>query len=199
MRRKNSITTRRLWEKTFGKIPKDSDGRSYELHHLDGNHKNNNMNNLICISIKEHYDIHLGQGDWAACLLIAQRMNRSPKELGELSRKAQLKRIKEGTHHFLSSQYQRNINLMRSAKGTNPFQSRELRDRVNKKRIEDGTHNFLSEYVYTLISPEGKKHIIESGFTKFCKDNKLATGHLSNVASGLKSTHKGWKATRELK
>jgi len=49
---------RTIYEQYFGKIPKDSQGRSYEIHHLDGNHENNDISNLRCVSIQEHYDIH---------------------------------------------------------------------------------------------------------------------------------------------
>jgi hypothetical protein len=66
---------RKIWENIFGEIPKDKDGRSFEIHHKDGNRNNNSKDNLMCISIKEHYDIHYQQGDFGACVLIAKRMD----------------------------------------------------------------------------------------------------------------------------
>ena len=66
---------RKLYESVHGKIPKDDLGRSYEIHHIDGNHKNNSIENLICISIEEHYNIHFFQGDYNASNLVAKRMN----------------------------------------------------------------------------------------------------------------------------
>lgn len=68
---------RTLWEKHYGEIPKDSDGRSYEIHHKNGNHKDNRIENLECVTIKEHYDIHYNNGDYGACVMIAKRMNLS--------------------------------------------------------------------------------------------------------------------------
>lgn len=65
---------RKIWEKTYGLIPKDIDGRSYEIHHIDGNHKNNSIENLKCLTIKEHYDEHYKNGDYGACVMIAKRM-----------------------------------------------------------------------------------------------------------------------------
>ena len=62
---------RKLWIEQHGEIPKDEFGRSYEIHHKDGNHFNNSIDNLVCISIKEHYDIHYAQGDYGACVMIA--------------------------------------------------------------------------------------------------------------------------------
>jgi hypothetical protein len=66
---------RTIWENYYGEIPKDENGRSYEIHHIDGNNENNDINNLMCVSIKEHYDIHYKQGDWNACALISHRSN----------------------------------------------------------------------------------------------------------------------------
>jgi hypothetical protein len=41
------------WEKVNGKIPK-----GYELHHIDLNKLNNNVNNLLLVTPKEHAEIH---------------------------------------------------------------------------------------------------------------------------------------------
>jgi hypothetical protein len=65
---------RKLWIEHYGAIPKDIDGRTHEIHHKDGNHSNNSLDNLICVTIKEHYDIHYAQGDYGACVLIARRL-----------------------------------------------------------------------------------------------------------------------------
>jgi hypothetical protein len=32
---------RKIYEQNFGPIPKDGDGRSYDVHHIDGNRNNN--------------------------------------------------------------------------------------------------------------------------------------------------------------
>ena len=47
---------RKLYESVFGEIPKDSQNRSYEIHHIDGNHNNNSIENLMCVSIEEHFN-----------------------------------------------------------------------------------------------------------------------------------------------
>lgn len=92
---------RLVWESVNGPIPKDNNNRSYEIHHIDGNHSNNDISNLKLVTIQEHYDLHYAQQDWNACRLIAIRMNLSPKEISRLSSMAASKRIKNGTHHFL--------------------------------------------------------------------------------------------------
>lgn len=75
---------RKIWESVNGSIPKDDEGRSYEIHHIDGNRENNDLSNLMCISIKEHYDIHYTQGDYGACVMIAKRMLMSPEEIANI-------------------------------------------------------------------------------------------------------------------
>lgn len=75
---------RQIWEQHYGPIPLDELGRPYEIHHVDGNRKNNNINNLKCITVEEHYSIHLQQKDYYAAFLIGQRLNRNIDELNEL-------------------------------------------------------------------------------------------------------------------
>lgn len=65
----------RIWIKHYGEIPFDKNGRKFEIHHIDGNHENNNITNLKLVTIDEHFNIHHQQGDWGACTLIAKRMN----------------------------------------------------------------------------------------------------------------------------
>lgn len=79
---------RKIWIDANGPIPKDSDGRTYEIHHKDGNRENNDLDNLMCLSIQEHYDIHLAQKDYKACHAIKLRMKYSPEEISELASKA---------------------------------------------------------------------------------------------------------------
>jgi hypothetical protein len=78
------VNYRKIWEENFGDIPKDADGRSYEIHHKDGNRENNSIDNLLCLSIQEHYDIHYEQGDYGACVMIAKRMLLTPEEISKI-------------------------------------------------------------------------------------------------------------------
>jgi hypothetical protein len=92
---------RKIWEDHNGPIPRDEEGRTFEIHHIDGNRQNNDISNLACLSILDHYNIHYGQEDWGACMRISQRMSVPPELHSELARKHQLKRISDGTHQFL--------------------------------------------------------------------------------------------------
>ena len=79
---------REIWKSAFGPIPKDKEGRSYEIHHIDGNRYNNDLCNLLCIPIEQHFHIHLQQKEYGAAALIYERMNGDPEELKKLGRLA---------------------------------------------------------------------------------------------------------------
>ena len=75
---------RKIWEKANGSIPFNKCGRTYEIHHIDGNHNNNDISNLNCISIEEHYRIHMEMKDWWGAALIAKRMNLPKDHISKL-------------------------------------------------------------------------------------------------------------------
>jgi hypothetical protein len=135
----SSTDYRKIYEAHYGTIPLDDEGRTYEIHHIDGNNSNNDPSNLVAVTIQEHYDIHYSQKDYRACFLIAtQRMNKTPEEISELARKAALKRVEDGTHNWLNGDIQRATNQKRVNDGTHHF----LGGEVQRKRVAAGTHNF---------------------------------------------------------
>lgn len=153
---------RKIYEQHFGLIPQDELGRSYEIHHIDGNRKNNDISNLKCVSIQEHYDIHLSQGDYGACFLIAKRLNMSRDEISDLARKAGQKLIQqgrhnwqgdgtlqrrnanrligEGKHHFIGDT---NPSTKRAQNGTHHWFNTESQKENQLKRVREGTHHLL--------------------------------------------------------
>jgi hypothetical protein len=70
----NTKNYRKIYEYHHGPIPQDEDGRSYDIHHIDGNHSNNEPTNLKALSIQDHYETHKSQGDVKACLIMSARM-----------------------------------------------------------------------------------------------------------------------------
>jgi group I intron endonuclease len=76
-------THRRVWIEHYGEIPVDENGQSYEIHHINKNHQDNNIENLMCLSIRDHFKIHYDQGDMWACQKILSRMAGSKDELFE--------------------------------------------------------------------------------------------------------------------
>jgi hypothetical protein len=82
MKTKNNY--RKIYEQYHITIPRDKNGRKYDIHHIDGNHDNNSPTNLVALTIEEHYDVHYSQEDWYACFLIGTRMKKSTEELSFL-------------------------------------------------------------------------------------------------------------------
>jgi hypothetical protein len=169
---------RNIYKEHFGEIPKDKDGNPMDIHHIDGNHNNNEISNLKLVTIKEHYDIHHAQGDWGACNLIGSRLNLSAEERSLLSSKQAKERVKNGTHHLLkrpdgtsitsdrvkngthhflgSGEITRARNLKRVADGTNPFVSGELQRNLAKKLVAEGKHHFLGGSINQKMISEGR-------------------------------------------
>jgi hypothetical protein len=135
------IIYRKIYEQKFGPIPKEPNGRTYEIHHIDGNSSNNDPINLRAVTIQEHYDIHYSQQDWGACLLISKRLNLSPEEISTIARQNALKQFENGTHPFLDPE----VGIRSVANGTHNFFGGEIQRKSNQRRLENRTHHLLRE------------------------------------------------------
>ena len=122
---------RKIYQDHFGQIPIDNLGRSYEIHHIDGNRNNNSIENLKCVSIDEHYKIHYEQGDYAACLLMSERMKILPKQKSLLSKKINEEQLKNGTHPFTTEKYKKE----------------QILNILTKNNIETENFNDIVEYI----------------------------------------------------
>lgn len=179
-----NLPHRKIYEQYHGIIPKDSNGRTYDIHHIDGNHSNNCIENLKAVSLQEHYDIHYSQGDYGACWLIARKLKMSPNELSELSKKVQLERIKNGTHHFLGSEGAIQRNKKRVKNKTHNFLGK---NNPVHKQILEGTHNlqqsdFHKVHIKKLIE-DGKFHSNKENICPYCgkkgKGNVMFNWHFN--------------------
>lgn len=139
----NTIHYRKIYESHYGPIPKDSNGRKYDIHHKDGNKKNNAPDNLIALTVQEHYDIHYSQGDYGACYLLSRRMKLSPEELSELARKNAAYQIAKGVHNFLGGEIARTGSRRRVAEGTHHFLDSEKARERNLVRIRNNNHHLV--------------------------------------------------------
>jgi hypothetical protein len=77
---------RKIWEEYYGSIPKDHEGRTYEIHHIDGNRNNNDITNLKCVSIREHFNIHQMQEEFGACAMIMKRMDIPTEKISNIQK-----------------------------------------------------------------------------------------------------------------
>lgn len=150
---------RKIYELHFGPIPKDSEGRTFEIHHIDGDHSNNAPENLKAVSIEEHFELHKNQGDYFAALLISARMKINQSEKSELARLNALNQIQNGTsgilasnrqrmhdstHHFLNENFQSKIKTIQKEKLKNGTHHM-LGNSISMKRLQNETHNFLTQ------------------------------------------------------
>ena len=138
-KKKRDTSYHRIWIEHNGPIPKDEQGRSMEIHHIDGDKTNNDISNLQLVTIQEHYEIHLNQKDWGACHMIAVRMNKSPEEISHFARLGQLRLIEQGVHHLCGPDF----NLKRVANGTHHWLDGTKSSETQRKLVESGNHRFV--------------------------------------------------------
>lgn len=132
----HSSKYRRIYEQQYGPIPKDSEGKTYDIHHIDGNHKNNDPSNLVALTIQEHYDIHHKQHDWGACHRMAIRMKFSPDEISDLAKKAVMKQIEDGKNVLVGPENNRRM----LEEGTHPLLGGEASRKGIQSQLKNGTH-----------------------------------------------------------
>lgn len=172
--RSQSRVYRKIYEQHHGPIPQDDQGRTYDIHHIDGDPSNNDISNLLAVSIQDHLQIHLNQGDWAAAMRLMSRLGMSKEEKSKIAKLSAKKRIANGTHPFIGERnpvYKMLANgthpfvggehaRQRVKNGANPFQGGEHVKKANKRRIKDGTHNFLGGDLQRKRVEEGTHHLL---------------------------------------
>ena len=140
----NTKNYRKIYENHIGIIPREANGRTYEIHHIDGNHSNNSPSNLIAVTLQEHYDIHYSQNDYDACRLMKlQRMDYTPEEISKLASEGAAQRVKDGTHHWLNGKIQSQAQQKMVEHGVHNFQTKKDGTNIQTKRVKNGTHHFL--------------------------------------------------------
>lgn len=167
------MSYRKIWEEKFGKIPK-----GMEIHHIDGNRKNNKIENLMCVSIEEHYRIHLEQGDYLACKIMAERMKLSEDERITIHKLAMKKRDQNGEKNPMygkkhteetkrkigSKSVNRNWHRPNNYNGKNNPRAKPVIVDYNNKSIKyDCLKDFYSEYpilAYSTMKAIAQKNLI---------------------------------------
>jgi len=119
---------------------------SFEIHHIDGNWKNNDPSNLIALSILDHYNIHYQQEDYRACTLIGKKMGISSEQISILASLSAKKQVEKGIHNFLGGKIQSESNRRRVEAGTHHLLGGNQQRMVTQRRLRDGTHHFLTNH-----------------------------------------------------
>lgn len=125
-----------------------------DIHHIDGNHENNVIENLQAVTLQEHYDIHKQQNDHYACFMIAQRMKIKPKDWKQMAvengRKSALKNRDQGIG--LTAWIKNNPELAQQIRSQNGKQSGKM-----AKEQKLGIHALSLEEKKLIASMGGKK------------------------------------------
>lgn len=83
-KKRNQWRTRKIWTQHHGEIPFDEFRLSNEIHHIDGDPSNDDIMNLVCLTVHEHYEIHFWQEDWHACTLIMTKLKMGADAIAEM-------------------------------------------------------------------------------------------------------------------
>ena len=177
---------RKIYEQNHGFIPVDEDGRTYEIHHIDGNRKNNDISNLIAVTIQEHYDIHFNQKNYAACIRIACRMSMTVEEISKKASEINVQRAKEGKHPSQTEKFKNKLSIIKKEEylsGIHPFCDHKNLSEWAKKgsldRIQAGTHHFCDPEYH-------RKHARErvlNGTHNFQNPEKVTCPHCGKIGN----------------
>jgi hypothetical protein len=189
---------RKIYEQHYGPIPREENGRSYEIHHIDGNTENNDPTNLVALSIQEHYDIHFDQGDYIACRIIAGKLGKPAEEISKLCSLANYKRVENGTHPWVGGDQQRKQQNKLFEDGVHLFQLNNPGPTVTKRRIDDGSHNWVGENhpnfdstEYTFEHKSGE--VIRCTRDYLIKTYTLNRRNVSSMIKGRRPSVGGWR------
>ncbi len=148
----------KIYKQHHGEIPRDSQGRSYDIHHIDGDYTNNDISNLVALSIEEHYKLHRAQEDWGATWSVAKRLKVSQQEKSEITRNMNLARAKAETHW----------SQVTSKNGTHPFQNLEFQRKMTAIQLSKGIHASQQAWTCEKCGKTGK-HMVN--YRRYHGDN----------------------------
>ena len=162
---------RQIWADHYGPIPIDENGVTYDIHHIDGNRKNNHITNLVALSLKDHYQIHYDKKEYNAAHLISNRLNMTPEERADINKK-----LSESKTGKPLSEYHKS--RMKKPK------SEETKKRMKKPKSEEHKEAIrLASFgkIYNKIEcPHCKKYISSNNAKRF---------HFNNCPTYTKKTY----------
>ena len=126
----------------------------YHKHHIIPKHMGgtNDPSNLVTVTIEEHANLHkqlweeLGHWqDKVAWLALSGNYNTTPEIQSEIGRNIANARVNTGTHPWLDKQKQSARAKQRILNGTHNFLNSEFQKEMNKRAFADGKHPWLDK------------------------------------------------------
>ena len=173
---------RKIYEEYYGSIPVDETGKTYDIHHIDGNRNNNDPSNLIALSLQDHYNVHFDKGEYGACIRIKSRMSLTKEEVSQHASEINKERAKKGKHPSQKSCFKEKMSRLKRKEfdeGIHPFCNNDnLAEWARKGSIErviNETHHFLSGD----IQRNSAHKLLEQGKHNF--QQKVSCPHCNKV------------------
>ena len=144
----------RNYRKVFERYYQASLLDGIDIHHIDGDHFNNEPSNLQAVTLEEHYNIHKSQNDYYACVMIAQRMKIKPSDWTEMAKRNGSLQAKENIKN--------GVGLIHWAKN-NPDKAKEACQKgghIGGKIVSEqklGIHSLTAKEKISIASVGGKK------------------------------------------
>jgi hypothetical protein len=118
-------------------------------HHVIPKHAGGENGPTVLLTIEEHAEAHRKlyehHGRWQDRLAWQMLSGQIGKEeaIGQIISETNKRRLADGTHPFIDTEYQKRNNKKRVEKGTHHFLGGEIQRNVANKRIANGTNPFL--------------------------------------------------------
>ena len=189
--RKQKDKARSVWRFHNGKIP-----LGYHIHHIDGNHQNNNIKNLKLVTIKEHAELHkeayLKNKRWqdyyawkglSGQLKKQDLINQIYKENGKQqyihmhTKEARKKMAMTKKGSKLTEEHRKKISEGLKGRIQGDYQKRRAMEARQKE--------------WLITNPQGRTFAIKN-LLDFARKNNLDQGNLVKVAQRKLNSHKGF-------